>query len=222
MWRPRDVSSQDCIAGRDVIEVGSGKGLTCLLLAISGARLVLSLEPELAGSTSIACKVQRQRIECLGLDNVELLAMDFNAWDPQGRTFDVLVSQASINHLFESRFHALHHRATFERYVEIACKFRQLLKPGGVACVSDACRYGLFRFARDYGLRRPWTVRGSAVAWRLHQNPETWRCIFREAGFSRVEIYYPLPYRLRHFGALVANPVINFFLKANFTLRSWK
>lgn len=210
------------LEGKDVLEIGSGRGLTSFYMALAGARTVVSMEPGLAGAKSRVRDILEGRVAALGLPQVELLADDFNRWEPADRRFDVIVSQASINHLCESPHHALSDRATYDRYLTAVRKMHDLLVPGGVACVSDACRYGFFMFAKHLGIRRPWNSRRLTVNWRIHQNPGTWSRIFSDAGFSRIEVAYPLPFRLRHLGALVANPVSNFFLAAGFRLTAWR
>jgi SAM-dependent methyltransferase len=218
LWSQRRFFEGVDLKGRSVLEVGSGRGLTSIYAALAGARAVVSMEPGLAGAKSQVRETLERRLSTLGLPQVELLAEDFNTWDSKGRCFDVIVSQASINHLCESPHHALAHRPTFDRYLGAARKMHGLLAPGGVACVSDACRYGFFMFAKHLGLKRPWNARRLTVNWRIHQNPGTWKRIFTDAGFSRIEVSYPLPFRLRRLGVLVSNPLSNFFLGAGFRL----
>jgi SAM-dependent methyltransferase len=209
------------LTGKHILEIGSGRGLTSVFMGLQGAARVVSMEPGLAGSRPGVLSAQQERVEALGLQQVvTLIDADFNTWDPAGDRFDVVISQASINHLYESPHHALHHRDTFERYQQIWQRMRSLLLPGGVCCVSDACRYGLFAMTKRAGLRRPWNTKQTSINWRIHQNPGTWRRIALAAGFSAVEIEYPLPYSVRHLGPLVANPVSNFFLRAAFSIRA--
>jgi SAM-dependent methyltransferase len=158
----------------------------------------------------------------LGLNNVEVLVADFNTWLPGDKQFDVIVSRASINHLYHSDKNAAHDPATHAKYVEVVKRIFDVLAPGGVFVATDACRYGFFSAARDFGIRRPWSKRRSGVNWRHHQNPSTWKRIFREAGFDRVEVDYPVPYKLRHAAPVVNTAVANFFLTGNFILRAFR
>jgi SAM-dependent methyltransferase len=202
-----------------VLEIGSGRGLLAIYMAMRGAR-VLSMEPELVGATSGVIAQQEARVRALGLTNVEVLNADFNTWDPAGRRFDVIVSNASINHLYASAHHAEHHRETYDAYVRVAHRLRDMLAPAGSFVANDACRYAFFSALREFGIRRPWQWHRSGVDWRHHQNPGTWKKIFREAGFSSIELDYPAPYRLRSLTPVVDTAIANFFLQGAFILRA--
>jgi SAM-dependent methyltransferase len=203
--------------GKRVLEIGSGRGLRTVFMALRGAEVV-SMEPELAGSNDGVIGLQQRRIAALGLTNVTLLKQDFNLWEPSGREFDVLVSEASINHLFESPHHALYHQPTYDRYCEICRKMHACLKPGGVAIITDASRYSLFALAKPLGIRPPWQKHRVTVNWRIHQNAGVWKRILRDAGFESVRINYSVPYSLRGITRLLNNPVGNFFYRGRFLI----
>jgi hypothetical protein len=118
--------------GKHVLEIGSGRGLLAIYIGMQGAAEVLSMEPELVGATSGVIADQRARIETLGLRNVTVVPADFNTWDPGPRRFDVIVSRASINHLYESAEHAEHHQPTWEGYVAVARRIHSMLAPASV------------------------------------------------------------------------------------------
>ena len=208
------------LSGKRVLEIGSGRGLVAVYMGLQGAAHVLSMEPELVGATFGVIEDQRSRIATLGLRNVELEVANFNTWDPAGRRFDVIVSRASINHLHESNQHAEHHRPTYDAYVHVTSRIHQMLAPGGTFIATDACRYAFFTAVRHIGIRRPWRWKRSGVDWRYHQNPGTWMRIFKDAGFSRSSVDYPVPYRLRMMGPVVNTAAANFFLSGSFILRA--
>jgi SAM-dependent methyltransferase len=207
--------------GKRVLEVGSGRGLRTVFMALMGADVV-SMEPELEGSREGVVDLQRRRIAGLGLTNVTLLKEDFNRWEPSGQEFDVLVSESSINHLFESRQHALHHRPTYDRYLEICRKMHAALRPGGVAVITDASRYAFFSLAKRFGIRPPWQKRRVSMNWRIHQNAGVWRRILRDGGFSSVRINYAVPPVAGRLGWLMNNPVGNFFYRGKFLIAASK
>lgn len=208
------------IPGKSAVDVGSGRGLTSLWMALQGARRVVSMEPEMDGSRSGAVQVQRERIERLGLEQVEIATTAFQDYQP-GELFDIVVSNASINHLEESEHHALRDRKTFDTFVEIAAQMKQWLRPGGAAAITDASRYGLFSLARSFGVPKQLCYYSKTINYKIHQNAGTWRKIFREAGFQEIEIEYPFPYGLRHLGPVVNNPAASFCLQGSFMLRAW-
>jgi SAM-dependent methyltransferase len=205
--------------GKRVLEIGSGRGLVAIYMAMRGAH-VLSMEPELVGGTQGVIAQQEARVRELGLTNVEVLDADFNMWDPGHRRFDVIVSNASINHLYVSAHHAEHHKETYAAYLRIARRVRDMLGPEGTCVVTDARRYAFFSALRRFGIRRPWQWHRSGVDWRHHQNPGTWKRIFREAGFSSVQISYPAPYRFRTLSPIVGTAIANFFLQGMFVMRA--
>ena len=208
------------LEGRTLLEIGSGKGLMTMYAAMRGASHVVSMEPEMIGSRSGMISLQEQRLAELGIQSVEFLPADFNSWDPQGRTFDIVMCRAAINHLHASDQHALHHAPTYQGYLEVVRRMLRVTAPGGTVLITDACRYAFFTATRNFGIRRPWDRSKTGIDWRHHQNPQTWARIFREAGFSTVDVRYPLPYRLRQYRALVDTAAANFFLLGSFILRA--
>jgi len=208
------------LAGRTVLEIGSGKGLTTLYAAMRDASHIVSMEPELIGSRDGMIALQESRLQRLALKSVEFLTADFNEWEPAGRTFDVVVCRAAINHLHASEYHAQHHKPTYDGYLRVARKMHDLVSPGGTVIITDACRYAFFTATRDLGIRRPWDWSKTGINWRHHQNPQTWKRIFHDAGFGTVQVDYPLPFRLRRLAGIVDTSVANFFLQGSFILRA--
>lgn len=208
------------LAGRRVLEIGSGRGMMAILMALQGPSHVVSMEPELVGATSGVIADQRRRVEAFGLTNMSVEPADFNTWTCDNGAFDVIVSRSSLNHLYATDKHALRDRTTFDNYVVVASKIHRLLSPGGTFIATDACRYAFFTMSRNLGVRRPWRWKRTGVDWRHHQNPATWAAIFRKAGFRDVTVHFPVPYRLRAMAPLVDTAVANFFLKGSFILRA--
>jgi SAM-dependent methyltransferase len=201
-----------------VLEIGSGRGLRTVFMALLGAELVVSMEPELAGSRRGVVALQETRIRDLGLSNVKLLKQDFNVWQPASQEFDVLVSESSINHLFESPYHALRHTPTYQIYLGICQKMHAALRKGGVAVITDASRYSFFALAKRAGIKPPWKSKAVSANWRIHQNAGVWKRILEDAGFSSVSIAYFVPFKLRRIERLVDNRMGNFLLSGKFLI----
>lgn len=209
------------LKSKRILEIGSGKGIMSIFVGLSGAREVVSLEPEMDGSTNKSSELQQKRIKALELENVNLINKDFESFvvNYQDTEFDYIFSFQSINHIFETEKKLTRHSREWHTYLDIGKKIRKLLVEDGIAIISDACRSGFFYKLKKVGINRPWRPnKRSNVNWKVHQNPDIWQNLFLQAGFSNVSIKYPLPYKLRKLGRLVANPVINYFLTSKFIL----
>ena len=213
----RQVFEDVQLAGARVLEIGSGRGLISIYLAAHGASVV-SLEPELVGSTAGVIETQQRRCAELGV-RVETVPADFNTWETDER-FDVIVSRASINHLYASEHHAAHHPETFAAYLAVAKRVKRLLKPGGVFVATDGVRYNFWKMARKW-VKRPDETARSGVNWRHHQNAGTWGRIFAAAGFQPIALDYHTPHRYRSYRWALNNRVGNFWLGGRFIMKAW-
>ena len=210
------------IRDKAILEIGSGRGLISLHCALEGARRVVSMEPEMEGSTGGVSEIQRQRANELNLTNIELLQQDFHDADLEGQTFDAIVMIAVLNHLYETPINATKDSDVFARYVAIARRLHSLLNEDGVVIATDACRYCLWTQANRFGLPRSLCLTQKTIDWKIHQQPSVWQRIFREAGFRSCEIQYPVPYRLQRIEPLVNNRVVNWALIGGFILHAKK
>lgn len=207
------------LRGKRVLEIGSGRGLLALWMAQQGAARIVSMEPEMVGATGGVVAEQRRRVAAMGLEDViEVVVADFNTWET-AETFDVIVSRASINHLYASEHHAAYHAPTWDAYATVARKLHGLLVPGGVFVATDAGRYSLFGLGRQFGLRRPWRWKRSRVDWRHHQTPGTWQRLFQQAGFT-TRVTYPIGYPVRHLAWLLNNRIADGAMKGAFILHA--
>lgn len=208
------------LEGARILEIGSGRGLLAIYLAQRGAARVVSMEPEMVGATGGVVAEQRRRVAALGLGSVvEVLVADFNTWETDER-FDVIVSRASLNHLYASDQRAAYHYPTWAGYLAVARKIHARLSDHGVFVATDACRYSLFGLGRALGLRRPWDRKRSGVNWRHHQTPGTWRRVFLAAGFSAARVTYPVGYPMRRWAWLAGTRLANACLKGSFILHA--
>jgi len=206
------------LRGKRVLEVGSGRGLISLHCGLSGASRVVSIEPEMEGSTSGVIETQRRRIDELGLDNVELRRADFNDFNFGAEKFDVIVMVAVLNHLYETPFNASKDHQVFNKYVKIAKQLYSLLNPRGVVIATDACRYCLWTLLRRVGLPKQYCLSHRTINWKIHQQPSVWRSIFLEAGFHSCDINYPVPHRARGLRPILNTSLTNFALMGEFIL----
>ena len=89
------------LENRRVLDIGGGSGLHSFYMACMGAKEVVCLEPETEGSRSGLEEKFRKLAEVLGQDQVRFEPTTFQAFDPGGKQFDVILLHNSINHLDE-------------------------------------------------------------------------------------------------------------------------
>lgn len=207
----RDVS----LAGADVLDVGAGDGLFTRYIAEAGARRVVALEPEAAGSGAGAASVLERRVRSDGLDNVECRRETFQSYAGPPGSFDILLLHHVVNHLDEAAVARLHlDEDARASYRVLLGRCRDLLRPGGVAVIVDCARLNLFRWL---GRRHPLAP---TIEWSKHQNPEVWIRLLDAVGFRPIHLYWPVARRLRPARRLLANRYMSLALDSRFVLHA--
>ncbi|MFP4476484.1 MAG: class I SAM-dependent methyltransferase [Desulfatibacillaceae bacterium] len=170
------------LADKRVLEIGAGTGMLSCLMAVSGAREVVALEPEAAGSSSGALAAFERNLERFGVDNVELRPRTFQAADVEPGSVDVAVLIASVNHLDEDLTPALRDdEAARAEYVRLFARLVDMMAPGGVVVMYDVGRRNLFSTMADrFNVPNPLAPR---IEWFKHQQPALWRDLMVRAGF---------------------------------------
>jgi SAM-dependent methyltransferase len=200
--------------GADVLDIGAGDGASSFYAACAGARSVVSLEPEIAGSSSgmtNSFKGARDRIDA---DNVELLPETLQGFDPAGRSFDVLLSIASINHLDEEACIRLQEDESARRtYLATFSKLAEIARPGSSLVVADCARRNAFG---DLGIKNPIVP---TIEWQKHQQPAFWAGLLEQVGFANPRIRWSTLNTLRRPGrALLGNRVAAYLSTSGFCL----
>jgi SAM-dependent methyltransferase len=202
------------IGGRSVLEIGGGNGSLSFYAACAGARRVVCLEPQAAGSSDrnrrqfdvLAARLQRPE--------VVLVRESIQEFDPRGERFDILMLNASINHLDEEACVRLRDdAASRDRYRALFRKMAAMIPPGGQLVATDCSRYNALG---SIGLRNPLA---RFIDWRKHQEPRLWARLLEEAGFGSPRIGWLSLSALRAPGRfLFGNVVGAFFLGGPFRL----
>jgi len=217
-FRCRETFRDIPLQGRSLLEIGAGAGLLSAYAAFQGAGLVVALEPEAAGSTAgIASKIVQMRHE-LGARNFEVLADTIRRYDNAGRTFDIVLSFNSVNHLDEPSCIALSEsEEAREAYRAIFRKIAGMMNTGGRLILADSSRYNLFPLL---GLKAPLARN---IEWHKHQSPGLWQRLLAPLGFVKESLRWYRFYPLRHLGCLAANRLVSCCLTSSFRLvmRHW-
>lgn len=213
-WRLESYLFRDIdLEGKRFLDIGGGTGTYSLYAACRGAREVICLEPEAAGSSSGMQETFQKRAQTLGLTKAMLLSTTFQAYDSK-EPFDILFCHNAINHLDEEATIHLHRSEEAQRiYLEIFQKMFRLCTPGGYLIIADASRHSVYALLR---IRSPLTP---TIEWHKHQPPQVWSRLLRQVGFKQVALRWRSPALLGTLGqVLMGNRFTNYFLWAHFCL----
>lgn len=197
-----------------VLDIGGGVGLHSFYAACMGAKEVLCLEPECAGSSSGMVDRFQKISSLLGKTNVAIRPTVIQELETSGNSFDVVLLHNSINHLNETACINLHcDSKAREVYMEIFSKIRSLSNPGARLVACDCSRHNLFALL---GTRNPFAP---TIEWHKHQSPKVWAQLLGEAGFVNPRIKWLSFNTLGSFGRIViGNKLMAYFLMSHFCL----
>lgn len=198
-----------------VLDIGGGNGVHTFYIAACGAKHVVCLEPEAAGSSS-GVSEQFARVKAqLNAENAFFSPQTFQDYgdsDP----FDVILLNNSVNHLDEPACEVLlHDKAAQRTYQELFKTLYEMTSARGTLIVSDCSRNNFFKPFVKLGIRHPFAP---TIEWDKHQAPGTWARLLREVGFELPRTRWFPPNRLRSVGGLLRNPVAAYFLISYFCL----
>lgn len=205
-------------ADKTVLEIGGGSGLLSLYAASKGAKNVICLEPELAGSTCGSSKKFDHVKKELKLDNVVLENNTFQGYDFSNHRFDIVLSYDSINHLNEKACENLSKsREAQSAYISILKQISEICVPGANLIIADCSRYNVFSCL---GINNPFVP---TIEWHKHQSPFLWIKMLKSVGFCNPIIRWRTYNKLGFIGKRVlANAFVSFFLSSHFLLKMKK
>jgi SAM-dependent methyltransferase len=214
LWEMRTLFQDIRLEGQRVLDVGGGYGEASFYAAASGARNVICLEPDAAGSRSGVrdrYAALQNRLQDAAVTLLPVTLQDFELRDDR---FDVIVLNDSVNHLDESScVTLLEDERSRERYRTIFAKIHALATSNAVLIVTDCSRDN---FYARLGLRNPFAP---TIEWHKHQRPEVWASLLEAAGFRNPTLRWSSFNSLRWAGrALLANRVAGYFLHSHFAL----
>lgn len=204
--------------GRTVLDIGGGNGVHSFYAAARGARQVVTLEPELDGSTAGVLAQFREWKRELGAAEVELVISTFQDYQPAAAQFDIVIIQDAINHLDEEACVTLGRVPESEaRYRKIFRKLAEVASPGATLLFSDCSSQNLFPLL---GRRNPFDP---AIEWEKHQPPSRWIKMLEREGFALKSKRWSTPTSLGSGAqALLGNSLLTYFYTSHFVVQMTK
>ena len=200
------------LENRRVLDIGGGSGLHSFYAACMGAKEVVCLEPETEGSRSGMEAKFSKLSGILGYNQVRFEPVTFQAFEPAGRQFDIILLHNSINHLDETAcINLLNSETSKAVYMDIFLKLSALASSGAKLIIGDCSRYNFFALLR---IRNPFAP---TIEWHKHQAPEVWVDLLSQGGFANPKIRWTSFNTLRSPGrVLLGNRMLSYFLRSAF------
>jgi SAM-dependent methyltransferase len=201
--------------GKNVLEIGCGKGLMCLWAKIHGAKHVVGLEPMTVGyydSADTPNEFATMARES-GLDNVAMVNETLQNYRTDMK-FDIVLSLASINHIDEpSCIELQRSAAAYESYVNTFRQLRGMMSDNGTVFIADATNRS---FLSDLRMKNPFNP---DIEWFKHQAPETWAKLLSECGFVNPKISWMSEPIMTHLGIGTVPRAMSYVLSSAFRLQ---
>ena len=201
------------LCDKAVLEIGAGEGILSAYAATRGAKYVVALEPETAGSNGGCASTIQHMKQKLGGSNLEIGDGMIQNYDSGERKFDIALLWNSVNHLDEPLCEQLRHSSRARNvYRRIFRHISNMMRAGALLIVADCSRYNLYPMV---GLRNPIIPQ---IEWEKHQSVKTWIQLLEPLGFVKRHLSWTVPYPLRLFAPLLNNSIAAFLLCSHFRL----
>src|SRR5207248_2669337 len=136
-WRCQNTFRNVFWQGKDICEIGCGRGDMAIYLALHGARRVVALEPIADGSNPAYCTVLKDRLNKLQPHNVTFLPIKVEEYEFEPESFDVVYGLALIEHIHETRRALSKDPEAWAAYKEAFGRFHRMLRPGGMLLLTN-------------------------------------------------------------------------------------
>lgn len=207
------------LADKAVLDIGCGSRIIAAYAACRGARIVVGLEPEMAGSRSEVISGAKEIVESIDSNSLQIhfLQHTIQDYDSKGLKFDIILMHNSVNHLNEEACKKLHicHKAQ-EMYISIFRKISHLLNRGGIILILDCSRYNIWPSLR---LKNPFCPQ---IEWEKHQSPKLWCELLGMCGLKHPIIQWTSSKTLRWLGKPLRNRFMAYFFTSHFRLEMCK
>ena len=203
--------------GRNILEIGCGKGIFCIWAAIHGAKHVVGLEPFAEGSHRFKAKETYNNFEkikqFLKLWQMEMLPLRLEDYRCRDNYYDLILSVNSINHLDEESCKVLaKSQKAVESYLKIFYKIRDMMKNGGKLIIIDVSNRNFFG---DHKMKNPFA---KSIEWSKHQDPVLWAKLLSRCGFAKCKISWNSSRMFRYLKIYSIPKTMSYFYDSCFRL----
>ncbi|MBN1435583.1 MAG: class I SAM-dependent methyltransferase [Sedimentisphaerales bacterium] len=199
----------------NILDVGCGPGATTFSAAIWGAKQVIGLEPQAAGSSQGSQTTFNKIKNELKLHQCKLEPIDFLKYNPDN-PFDIVLFYDSINHIRETTADIRYDTAARQEQKQIIAHVRQVTATNGWVIMCDCSRKNFFG---DFGIPSPVMP---TINWKTHQCAAAWRSLLQEEGFGNLSINWRVPPRIKWAKPILDNAFVNYLTFSHFILRAQK
>lgn len=204
------------LKGKKLLEIGCGDGMSLLWAAMSGADLALGLEPYSDGSTHNKNMEHffDAAVNKFDLSQAQIIRQTIQSYDGGADLFDIVLMQASINHLDEDSCSNLQrNQASANLYIELFRSIRNYMTINGTIVITDCSSENFFP---RMGLKHPFHPQ---IEWEKHQRPEKWAGLMECSGFSDPVISWLANYRMSYMGVYRIPYFLSFLTRSEFKLQ---
>ena len=184
---------------------------------MSGAKKVVSLEPETEGSSDKMIEtffLLKNKFNCENIDFVKNKFEDYK----NDIKFDIVLLHNTINHLDEKATISLKtNKISQLKYINILKSLRDKLNDNAEIIITDCSRHNLFG---DLKIKNPFAPQ---IEWEKHNSPYVWKDILAKANFNSISIEWVNHNSLRSTGLLIfGNRFMSYLLNSYFLIKCKK
>lgn len=203
------------LKGRDIIEVGCGKGFVSLYIALfCGARKIVALdESEGIGSEKGVLGFLEKTVEDLNIRNTKVVKSDIMKTSFPDGSFDIIIANNALHHIVRTGKYILNDITTKNEWITLFRELKRLLKANGILILGEFSRKIIWRYIK---------LRYRQIDWELHPTLREWLLVINLAGFKKIRFKYTVPYKLRTLESLFSNPMASFFMNSTFNIYAQK
>jgi len=206
------------LEGKEVLEIGCGRGAFSLYMALSGNAKKVSALDESAGFGADETYLRRleETLRDHSIVNVETMKASINKAAFPEETFDLIVANFSLHHVVRSSWCPPGNEKAQKELLDLCTLLKASLRKDGKLVLREMSRMNFWRFM-------PYRWKMSHIDWEIHPTLKEWLSVLKQAGFKDVSYEFLTPYFLTTWPSfLVRNRLANFFFSSTFYLYGTK